>query len=376
MKAILIDDEQLALNYLEFQLNQIADFNIIGKYKDPTVAKTKIEKNEVDIVFLDIHIPDMNGIKLAEQLLETKPNIQIVFVTAYDDYAIKAFELNALDYVIKPVSKERLLNTLHRFKLEASDAIPVMNKLKINMFQQVTFLNEDQKIAPLKWRTTKVQQLFLFLLQRRGQIVEKSELIELLWQDFELPKAFSQLYTAIYHIRKTLAPFEKHFQITSIAEGYMLNVENVSVDVDEFEKLIHTNQSLSLHTIADYEKAITLYKGEYLQGFDYTWAEIERQRLQILFIHHSLKVLNWYYSNDYLDKAIELGVEICHRFPLEEEVYLILMKSFAKKGNNISVYHTYLRLVEVLKEELEVNPTHSTREWYGNWRENTGKVLN
>ena len=71
----------------------------------------------MDIVFLDIQIPEINGIELAEQLLEMKPKLSIVFVTAYDNFAIKAFELNALDYILKmPVRKERLLNTVERIK--------------------------------------------------------------------------------------------------------------------------------------------------------------------------------------------------------------------------------------------------------------------
>ncbi|WP_238351824.1 LytR/AlgR family response regulator transcription factor [Brevibacillus brevis] len=73
MKAILIDDEELALNYLEYQLLNIGDFEIIGKFTDPMIGKREIEKNEIDIVFLDIQTPKLNGIELAEQLLEVKP---------------------------------------------------------------------------------------------------------------------------------------------------------------------------------------------------------------------------------------------------------------------------------------------------------------
>ncbi|MGF9905254.1 response regulator [Brevibacillus porteri] len=80
------------------------------------MGKRAIEKNEIDIVFLDIQIPKLNGIELAEQLLEVKPQLQIVFVTAYERYAIKAFELNALDYVLNPVGKQRLQNTMKRIQ--------------------------------------------------------------------------------------------------------------------------------------------------------------------------------------------------------------------------------------------------------------------
>src|SRR5699024_8272794 len=111
MQVILIDDEKLAIDYLEYQLKSVSDFKIIGRYTKPFEGKQAIEQSDVDLVFLDIEIPDLNGIELANKILEKKPNLPIVFVTAYDDYAIEAFELNAIDYILKPVSTSRLSMT-------------------------------------------------------------------------------------------------------------------------------------------------------------------------------------------------------------------------------------------------------------------------
>ena len=116
MKAILIDDEHLALTYLEYQLNMIGEVEIIGKYTNPLEGRQAVEQLDVDIVFLDIQIPKINGLELAEILLEHKPYLHIVFITTYDEYAIKAFKLNALDYVLKPVELERLKLTIERTK--------------------------------------------------------------------------------------------------------------------------------------------------------------------------------------------------------------------------------------------------------------------
>ena len=117
MKAILIDDEPLALDYLEHQLRDTQDLQIVGKYTDPATGKQAVEQTDaVDVVFLDIHIPEINGLELAEQLLERRPELHVVFVTAYDEYAIQAFELNASDYVLKPVRKERLHKTIERIR--------------------------------------------------------------------------------------------------------------------------------------------------------------------------------------------------------------------------------------------------------------------
>ena len=116
MKAILIDDEPLALNFLEHQLNKTGSCQVVGKYIDPLKGWEAVEQQGVDIVFLDIELPEMDGIELAERLLEHRPGIQVVFVTSYDEYAVRAFELNAIDYLVKPVREERLLNTLQRLE--------------------------------------------------------------------------------------------------------------------------------------------------------------------------------------------------------------------------------------------------------------------
>ncbi|MBP2241579.1 two-component SAPR family response regulator [Cytobacillus eiseniae] len=371
MNVILIDDEQLALNYLEYQLLEITDFHIIGKYTDSLDAIAAIEKNGVDIIFLDIHMPEIDGIELAEQLLEKKPHLKIIFVTAFDDYAVKAFELNALDYVLKPVSKERLLNTIKRIEQTDSSSsilLPEMEKLNVSMFQQVSISYDQQQRMPLRFRTTKIQQLFIYMLHRRGHVIEKHELIDLIWPDLEPKKALSQLYTAIYNLRKTLAPFERHFHITNTLDGYVMTFEDLLIDVDEFERLIRSGDSLSHETIADYEQAVNLYKGEYLQDYDYFWIINERQRLQFLWTRTALSMVKWYLSNNQLDQAIELGSAICHRSPLEEESYFLLMKIFAKMEKGLLVNQVYEQLEKVMKEELNEKPIPSITEWYKQWK--------
>ncbi|MFD2046656.1 response regulator [Ornithinibacillus salinisoli] len=369
MKAILIDDEPLSLNYLEHQLVSISDIQVIGKFTDPYEGKLAIENNNIDIVFLDIHLPQINGIELAEQLLEMDQSIRVVFVTAYDNYAIKAFEMNALDYVMKPISKKRLLNTIQRIKqkIDNSSTRKFSEKLKISMFDQLLLSNHQRQTISLHWRTTKVQQLFLYLLHNRGKVVGKFELVELLWPDLEPHKANAQLYTAIYHIRKTLADFDRHFHITNTSEGYLLTLRDVILDVEEFEQYIRSEQPITEQTIADYEHAVGLYKGKYLQGFDYIWAESERQRLQLLWIRTSLKLVYWYYTNHFYEKAMELGLEICRYNPLEEEAYFLVMKAYTKIGKNASVHLLYQQLQEILMEELNEKPNSTITNWYRDW---------
>ncbi|MCT4621658.1 MAG: response regulator [Marinisporobacter sp.] len=108
LKAILIDDENIALKELTCLLSELEEVEIIGSFSDPFEGFFHIDLLQPDVIFLDIDMPQINGIYLAEQIFKKQKNIHIVFVTAFNDYAIQAFELNAIDYLLKPTSLERL----------------------------------------------------------------------------------------------------------------------------------------------------------------------------------------------------------------------------------------------------------------------------
>ncbi|MGG6314347.1 response regulator [Paenibacillus macerans] len=372
MKVIIIDDENLALNYLEHQLQKLGDIDIAGKFLNPFEGKQFALTADIDVIFLDIHLPEINGIELAEQLLQGKPYLNIVFVTAYDEYAIKAFELNALDYIMKPVRKERLMITLQRIQERVGSGMTAWlssqaYQPRINMFQQLQMEDGDGRFTAIRWRTTKAQELFLYLVQHREQLVRKSALIDLLWPEYEPNKAFSQLYTAIYHIRKTLEPYGAHIQISNATEGYVLHLDHVRLDVEEWEKFILSGTPINEQTIGDYETAMELYQGDYLQDYEYWWAESERYRLKSLWLRTSFQLAEWQASRGHLDKALEVYLEICDRYPLAEEAHFALMKIHGSLDNHSFVHRQYRLLTELLAEELNEQPSAYITEWYHQW---------
>lgn len=114
MKVLIVDDERPAREELKYLLNRYDFIEVSGEAENSRKALEQACKKEFDIAFLDIDIRDMNGFILAESLLNLNPSLQIIFATAYDQYAVKAFEINAVDYVLKPFSQERLQKTLER----------------------------------------------------------------------------------------------------------------------------------------------------------------------------------------------------------------------------------------------------------------------
>lgn len=113
IKTLLVDDEYLALNLLEAFINQIPGMEIVAKVKSPIKALEVISQSQVDLLFLDIQMPTLSG----NQLLKTLKNPPLtIFTTAYADYAVEAFELNIVDYLLKPFSFERFLQAVNKAK--------------------------------------------------------------------------------------------------------------------------------------------------------------------------------------------------------------------------------------------------------------------
>jgi two-component system, LytTR family, response regulator len=114
MNVVIVDNEINALNYLVNILNQQEDLTIQNTFTDSIEALVYLLKNETDAVFLDIEMPNINGMYLAEQITSIFPMTNICFVTAYHDFAVRAFEINAIDYILKPYSENRVLDCIKK----------------------------------------------------------------------------------------------------------------------------------------------------------------------------------------------------------------------------------------------------------------------
>ncbi|MCK9422332.1 MAG: LytTR family DNA-binding domain-containing protein [Bacteroidales bacterium] len=111
LRTILVDDEQPARNVIKHYLKDIAEIEVIGEFQDGFSGLKAIQELKPDLVFLDVQMPKLTGLELLE-LLDHPP--LIIFSTAYDQYAIKAFEMNAIDYLLKPYSKERFAQSVQK----------------------------------------------------------------------------------------------------------------------------------------------------------------------------------------------------------------------------------------------------------------------
>jgi len=133
MKTLIIDDTKLARTELTYLLGSHDDIEVVGEVDNGKKALEMIKKTTPELIFLDIQMPGMTGFEMLEQLDETP---EVIFVTAYDEFAIKAFDYNALDYLQKPVTPERLQSALDK----------VREKLKSRNIAAKKIMQEDSQV--------------------------------------------------------------------------------------------------------------------------------------------------------------------------------------------------------------------------------------
>ena len=138
MRAIIVDDERLARNELNRLLDRFPEIDVVGEASNGETAIKKIEELTPDLVFLDIQMPGMTGFEVLEHL-SVVPNI--IFITAYDEYALKAFEVNALDYVLKPVELSRLEKAIKKVLLNSETST---SQEKLSLDSQI-FIKDGEK---------------------------------------------------------------------------------------------------------------------------------------------------------------------------------------------------------------------------------------
>lgn len=130
MRTLIVDDERLARNELKRLLEPYTKIEIVGEAANAEEALIMIDDLQPELLFLDIQMPGKNGFELLSSIEGKSP--EVIFTTAYDEYAIKAFEFNALDYLLKPIDTERLKETIHRIEEnQAHTEIPVSNHERV-----------------------------------------------------------------------------------------------------------------------------------------------------------------------------------------------------------------------------------------------------
>ncbi|WP_425445924.1 LytR/AlgR family response regulator transcription factor [Dethiothermospora halolimnae] len=190
INCIILDDEKPAREELSFLLKGYDDIGVLAEAKHGLEALDLISELDIDLIFLDIEMPKVNGIEVAEKILNNNNPPFIVFVTAYNEYAIKAFELNAIDYILKPFSKDRLDNTINKvLKRLDYNSINYKNRLE-NLLCEIENKSNINKVCLYK-NGSYIPVLVESIIY--ATVVDKSTLIFTENESYEYQNSLSQL---------------------------------------------------------------------------------------------------------------------------------------------------------------------------------------
>jgi two-component system LytT family response regulator/two-component system response regulator LytT len=153
----VVDDEQLARDELCFQLEQRGDVEVVAQAGNGLEALAAVDRHDPDIVFLDVQMPGLTGFEVARRLLDREQSPLMVFVTAYDQHAIEAFEVNAVDYLLKPVEASRLDQAVQRARRRLGSERPLNDQLEQIVKMMTVRLGRREQVA------VKVGERFLLV---------------------------------------------------------------------------------------------------------------------------------------------------------------------------------------------------------------------
>lgn len=252
MKILLVDDEQLQLLRLENACKKVLPDAEFFSYSNPIKALEESQNNNVDLAFLDIEMPGINGIQLAKKLKKNNPRIKVIFVTAYNEYAIDAYKIHASGYITKPVNENKIQEEID--ELENTIELKPTKKIQIKCFGNFeVFCNGE----PVRFSYKKSKEAFAYLVDREGSAINVNELNAVLWEE-DHP---SYLRNLIADIQTTLKSVGAEDVFVKRYNECYIDVNKVDCDAYEYKK--------------GNPDAIRMYRGEYM--IQYSWPYFEEE---------------------------------------------------------------------------------------------------
>lgn len=359
MKVLLVDDEEIALEVLERMLCQIDNVEILGKYTDPEKALVRLKTEGADAVFLDFEMGGRHGLQFAQELLNMDSSPEVIFVTAYSQYAVDAFEVDALDYLVKPVTLTRLMKAVQ--KIEERQSLKQIQKVRSNSNKTNIYIRSlgsfqmfsgEEAAIPVRWRTKKVKEMFCYLWLNKKNPVNKYRLLEDLWPEVTLDKGTALLHTTIYQSRKALKELGFEEGIDYINDNYILTLPLKS-DLEELRGILKESRP----TEEQIRRLILLYQGDLLEHEEYSWCIYEQQNLRKLYLDCLQRYIDQNTGRAWNNIMESCLLKLVQMDSYNEQFVLLLLSYYGDMDNISGLIETYEHYSKVLKEELGIMPS-------------------
>lgn len=265
MRIAAVDDETHVLERFERMVLGISELKLCSLFETGEQLLAYLKENRLDAVFLDIEMPGVNGLQLSEQIQNLNENIEIIFVTAFNQYAVEAFEVQALDYILKPLTEDRLAKSVNRL-LKTCKTTNVQGNLFVQCLGEFeVFVNGEA----LTWKNTKAKEVFAFLIHKNGVPVSWEKIADAVWPDYNSEKAQTNFHATTYLLRKRLAEAGLSQILESVRGNYRIVTDKVDCDIYRLEEMLKKNH---MKRKEDFHILERLVQKGYMEDSGYAWA--------------------------------------------------------------------------------------------------------
>lgn len=370
MKVIVIDDEKVMHLVMTRLLSEMSGIELVGCYQNAARALEIVRQRDIDLVFIDMMIGQDHGLDVARQLRAVHSEIDIVFVTSHKEFAIDAFDSYPLDYIVKPVSKSRLEQTMMRAASRARGRAAMTDSPtgptgKLNVRALGGMEVRSEQAGPAKWISKKSMELFAYLLMHRGRAVSKSRIIEDLYTDMPEKNAATYINTSVYQLRKTLHAFGLKDIVVHSQDQYWLLLDQLEIDFVLFEDRISTfSESIEFDHIEQALACELLYTGALFEDRAYAWSIIEQLRLHNRYARFVKRLCKSLLKLRRAEQAIPLIRKLLLMDELDEEANLLLLQAYGEIKDYASFTQHFAFISNVYQQELSIVLPASFTELY------------
>ncbi len=355
MQVVMIDDEPAMLLIMEQMLAQLQGVKVAGSFLDADSAFTYVEREHVDMAFIDITLKDDDGLVLAKRMRQVLPDLDIVFVTSHKAFALEAYQTYPLDYIVKPITLSRLEQTVARsIRRSAANNHQQHNRLHIQLLGALEVSSNQE--GAIRWISQKSQELCACLLLQEGRSISKSRLIEEVFAHMPLKNAETYLYTAVYQLRKALAALGFASIVQSGHEQYRLDLAPIDADFLVFEQKLRQIGTIDEANIAAAIELERTYTGDLLGEMSYVWAMPARERLGNLYEQFAKRLIRWLLDHRRGEEAALIAKRLVLRNELDEEANGLLLEAYAVKQDRAALQNHFVQFSALLHHELGVAP--------------------
>ncbi|WP_240344078.1 response regulator [Paenibacillus sp. SYP-B3998] len=371
MKVILVDDEPMMHLILSEMLIKLPGVHVAGAFTDTKSAASFLKENtDIVLAFVDLSMPGESGMEFAAKIEASDSSVQVVFVTSHKEFALEAYELSVLDYLVKPVSQERLERAVNRALANqriirsSSLSAPVSaepGKIVLTMLGDVAVSNE---VGRTKWISRKCAEVFAYLLLYRGKRIPRSRLVTDIFGGMQQTGAENYLNTTVYQLRKSLEPLGMREVVRSENDGYALDLKDPVIDYVEFEKQAEQLKSIEAGNVERALQIERLYTGDLFGDRAYVWAIHETERYAELYASFVKRLAAALISMRDTIPASKLLLKVKERNPLDESVMRHLMTIREMTGDKKGLTALYTDYVRLLSRELGIRPSEDLVDLY------------